>query len=201
MERCSSHISERVSIHHCAQSSGVWILAAEIVMSICMKQLNFDLSDRPGYMIRLWSSGVWNCRAALLRGNLGFWAAYKFWNLLPSSHERTNSADPRSDGRIETPSHASDKAQCHRTAGLRDISLGNRVNVRRLPAAVRGQEGVRVLLYAPTVRRGLQANRAPHAPARFMIPAAHGDRAPSHEFLPPCSTAHARCALWISPSQ
>jgi len=67
-------------------------------MSICMKQLNFDLSDRPGYMIRLWSSGVWNCRAALLRGNLGFWAAYyKFWNLLPSSHERTNSAD-RTDG-------------------------------------------------------------------------------------------------------
>lgn len=60
-------------------------------MSICMKQLNFDLSDRPGYMIRLWSSGVWNCRAALLRGNLGFWAAYKY--LESPSHERKNSAD------------------------------------------------------------------------------------------------------------
>ena len=61
-------------------------------MSICMKQLNFDLSDRPGYMIRLWSSGVWNCRAALLRGNLGFWAAFaaliKFWTLLPTLANR-----------------------------------------------------------------------------------------------------------------
>lgn len=65
-------------------------------MSICMKQLNFDLSDRPGYMIRLWSSGVWNCRAALQRGNLGFWAAYKYWILLPTN-ART---PPIADGRI-----------------------------------------------------------------------------------------------------